>query len=169
MTGVQTCALPISLENIKHSANYEFLTSPRLEEERKNDFTSDTCKDPMESTEVDLNKFWSLESIGIHSDELTTVDRRVYEKFQQSLRYFGNSYVVRFPWKENLPRYIPNNYALARSRLFSVIKRLRTTPALLDIYNDITLEQIQRGFVEVVGDDRDVMSDSPVIDRKSVV
>ena len=91
-----------------------------------------------------LRSFWDLESLGITKDETS-----VYEKFVQQIRYNGQRYEVSLPWKEHhLP--LPDHLDLCRKRLTSLLKRLRQTPLLLDEYNAIIQDQLDKGIVEVV-------------------
>ena len=91
-----------------------------------------------------LRQSWELESLGITKDETS-----VYEKFVQQIRFNGWRYEVNLPWKEqHLP--LPDHLNLCRKRLASLLKRLRQTPQLLDEYNAIIQDQLDKGIVEVV-------------------
>ena len=82
-----------------------------------------------------VKKFWELESIGVSPHEGT-----VHDKFLDTIRWCDGRYGVSLPWKEQ-HALLPDNYALAVSRLASVLKRLRRNPELLAEYSLIIDEQ----------------------------
>ena len=55
------------------------------------------------------------------------------------------------PWREYHDD-LPDNYSLSRRRLHSLLKRLQQNPELLQEYDSIIREQLERGIVEEVKD-----------------
>ncbi|XP_065941328.1 uncharacterized protein [Magallana gigas] len=82
--------------------------------------------------EVDLEKFWKIESMGIddHKD---------------------GHYVAKIPWKENYP-CLPTNYEIVKRRTENVIQRLAKDPKMLKLYSEIIQDQANKGFIEKVED-----------------
>ena len=106
----------------------------------------------IESTEItdlkdDLQKFWDLETLGIKENEAS-----VYDKFSNDIRFTGERYQVKLPFKDNHPM-IPDNYTAASRRLTTVIKKLKDQPEILKQYDHVIKEQLQSGVVELVPQD----------------
>ena len=91
-----------------------------------------------------VKKFWELESIGVSPHEGT-----VHDKFLDTIRWCDGRYEVSLPWKEQ-HALLPDNYALAVSRLASVLKRLRRNPELLAEYSRIIDEQSSQEIISDV-------------------
>ena len=71
------------------------------------------------------------------------------DAYPEQIRFNGWRYNVNLPWKEHhLP--LPDHLNLCRKRLTNLLKRLRQTPQLLDEYNAIIQDQLDKGIVEVV-------------------
>ncbi|KAK2546895.1 hypothetical protein P5673_033374 [Acropora cervicornis] len=91
-----------------------------------------------------VKKFWEIESIGVSPHEGT-----VHDKLLDTIRACDGRYEVSLPWKEQ-HALLPDNYALAVSRLASVLKRLRGNPKLFAEYNHIIEEQSLQGIISDV-------------------
>ena len=61
-------------------------------------------------------------------------------------------YIARFPWKEDRP-YLPTNISICKKRTTTLVHKLKQTPELLNIYDNIIKDQEKRGFIERVNDD----------------
>ena len=97
--------------------------------------------------ESKLERFWRLESLGLIPNESS-----VYDDFQQRIRYDGQRYEVSLPWKE--PHLLlPDNHSLSKSRLVSLLSRLRNDPGVLKEYHAVIQEQLNAGIVERVEED----------------
>lgn len=93
-----------------------------------------------------LRDFWNLETLGIQENESS-----VYDLFIQGIRYEGGRYCVQLPWKEVcLP--LSDNFDLCQRRLYSLLKRLRLEPRILQEYHSVITDQIKGQIVEVVKD-----------------
>ena len=93
-----------------------------------------------------LRKFWDLETLGIVDGESL-----VHEKFVQQIHFSGERYCVALPWKDSCDR-LPDNLQLCHRHLNGLLKRLRQSPTLLERYDTVIREQLQRGIVELVSD-----------------
>ena len=91
-----------------------------------------------------LRSFWELEALGIIEPEKT-----MYEEFSSTINFKNGQYQVSLPWK-SFHKPLPTNYELCLRRLHGLLKRLRHNPKLLQDYNLIIQEQIQRGIVEEI-------------------
>ena len=56
--------------------------------------------------EFDLQSFWQLESIGIHSKELDTETTDYMQNYQAScIEFHENRYIAKLPWKPDHEPY----------------------------------------------------------------
>ena len=89
-------------------------------------------------------EFFYLETIGIKPNETS-----VYEHFLDSIRFDGQKYVVKLPFRESAP-LLPGNYQLSVKRLNSMLSRLRKQSELLKEYDEIVRDQTKKGILEDV-------------------
>ena len=99
----------------------------------------------IESLERNVQKLWSFEALGINERD------KVHEEFLDSIKFTGNRYSVKLPWKEGHER-LPDNYANSLGRMKSQLKRLKREPELLKEYDAIIKEQVELGIVEPVAE-----------------
>ena len=71
----------------------------------------------------------------------------MYDKFVEEVRFDGERYEAKLPFKEHHPT-IPDNYAANEKRLGRLMHRLQDQPTLLAEYDSIIQEQIQNGIVQ---------------------
>ena len=102
-------------------------------------------------TELDLERFWSLESMGIVPLSRTENQHDFLENYINTsiLRNKNGNYTAKFPWKEDAPA-LPDNYLPCKRRTRAMVHRLATSPDLLKCYGEIIEEQMKRGFIERV-------------------
>lgn len=94
--------------------------------------------------ESKLQRFWRLKSLGI-----VPIEGSVYDHLQQGIRYNDKRCEVNLPWK--VPHLmLPDNYSLSKSRLVSLLSRLRNDPEVLKEYHAVIQEQLDAGIVERV-------------------
>ena len=60
-------------------------------------------------------------------------------------------YEVTLPWKES-HAVLPTHYNLSVKRLTGLLRRLRQTPGILQQYDAVIRDQLERGIVEIVDD-----------------
>lgn len=99
-----------------------------------------------------MHIMWSLESIGMNESENVNENDRILTEFEANLKVSQNRYKVALPWKNNHD-VLPTNYGLAKGRLISLMKRLKTDPTLLKNYNEILMSQLKDGIIERVNRD----------------
>ena len=104
----------------------------------------------------DLQKFWDLETLGIRDTETS-----VHDKFSNEIRFTGERYQVKLPFKDNHPM-LSDNYTNASRGLATVIKKLKTQPEILKQYDQVIKEQLESGVVEEVRQDQ-VLPDRGVV------
>ena len=103
-----------------------------------------SLSDPQDTLTHLMRQFWQLQPLGI-----TTNEPSVMDLFQQQIRYDGNRYTVRLPWREH--HYTQSDtHRLCIQHLQSTLRRLRRTPELLNEYDKVIQDQISRGIVEEV-------------------
>ena len=95
---------------------------------------------------IDLQKLWSIEAIGTDS---SSVFLKSYQSRNISQLPDG-TYTAKFPWKED-KRHLPSNYNTCE-RTKNLLTRLRQSPQLLKLYDNIIMDQECRGFIEKVND-----------------
>ena len=100
-----------------------------------------------------LEKFWSLESLGITSPTSNNDESNLPREYQQSAisREDDGSYTAKFPWKDDHPS-LPSNFSVCQQRTRSTIRRLSRSPELLQTYGTIINDQLVKGFIEKVPD-----------------
>ena len=88
-----------------------------------------------------LEKFWSIKVI-----DTDTVTRSPDLTFLQSYQESAIScttegtYVARFPWKVDKP-HLPSNFATCKGRTLTLVNKLKKSPKLLQLYDDIIKDQ----------------------------
>ena len=102
---------------------------------------------PVDPILKELSKFWEVESV--HDRESASVDKQFQSDIAFVSNNYGNSYEVKMPFKEQHP-LLPDNYDVAKSRLNSLLKKLRADPKIAKEYNRVFLEQLERGIIERV-------------------
>ena len=103
--------------------------------------------------ELDLEKFWSLEAMGI-SPQSEKNDHEVFLENYISdsiTRNQDDSYNAKFPWKADSPM-LPTNYNKCKQRTSFMVCLLPATPQLLTTYGNIIVEHEACGFIERVDD-----------------
>ena len=99
------------------------------------------------SSTNDYDRLCQYDVLGVQDP---TGEESVYHEFKDQLRQSKDGwYETGFIWKPGHPD-LPTNYNGSRARLTSLLKRLKTNPALFKEYDDIMREQIKLGFVEKV-------------------
>ena len=109
----------------------------------------------MPPTKPDFEQFWNLESLGITESPSKSDDDIALDKFNKSVTFTKGRYMVTWPWKEESPD-LPENYQLALGRLKSILQQLVKIPTLLEKYDAIIKEQLNKGIIEQVTDDSEV-------------
>lgn len=115
---------------------------------KSNAFTSVDASIP---PKTELEDFWNMESIGIVDKPTSTDDEIAMEKFHDTLEYKDNRYQVTWPWKEDKPD-LPTNKELALGRLNTLVNRMKHRPELLQKYDQVMRDQLQKGMIEKVND-----------------
>ena len=105
---------------------------------------------PKEVSKPTTEQFWLLETAGTLDEDVQRNDDTFLQIYQQTCitQNSDGTYTARFPWKPNHP-YLSTNFTTAYKRTKSLISRLAQTN-LLNIYNDIIMDQVRRGFIEQV-------------------
>ena len=109
-----------------------------------------------------VRNLWSLEGIGIRSDE-ELASSKVLEDFESSIRFTDGRYEVPLPWKqgEHVGEYaveLKSNLPAAESRLQSLSCKLDRDPDLRSRYNAVLSEMEESGVIEEVPSEEFVTS-----------
>ncbi len=94
----------------------------------------------------DIKKFWAVESEGFETNEEPLVVRI---NIDTEIAFVDGRYQCKIPFKEEYP-ILPDNYLFAKSRLNSLLTRLKANPALAKEYNKVIQDQLEQGIVEKV-------------------
>ena len=105
----------------------------------------------MNSTEKAFEKFWDIESLGIHDVDKNKETDHVIKNFEQTVKFNDNSkrYEVKFPVKESHD-VLADNYNLSKSRLKDLANKFRKDQTLLNNYDEIIKDQEKAGVIEHV-------------------
>lgn len=96
------------------------------------------------SLKDELSKFWDYDTLGVKERE-----HEFLEDYLTKVKFNGDRYEVLLPFKEEHP-VIPDNYLLARNRLTSSLKRLKSKPEILQQYDAVIKEQLNLDVVEMI-------------------
>ena len=100
-------------------------------------------------TQPNIDDLWKLETIGVTTPEDKKEDEAAMESFNNSVKKVDGRYEVAWPWKDATTK-IPENYELSMGRLKTLHKRLADDPKLLNQYDQIIKNQLEKGMIEVV-------------------
>ena len=109
-----------------------------------------TSLDKSLPTKPNIEDFWRLESIGINDSPLESDNEVAQKKFSETLKFEQGRYTVSWPWKEDQPD-LPENRTLALGRLKSLVSTMKNNPELIQKYDDIITDQLNKGIIEKVG------------------
>uniref|UniRef100_A0A7I4YSW8 DUF1758 domain-containing protein n=1 Tax=Haemonchus contortus TaxID=6289 RepID=A0A7I4YSW8_HAECO len=153
--------LPSGLHIIPSRLGYLLTGKSALKEEKASsgtcNFSESDCDISFE-TEDETDKwdrYWTIDSTGIEEFtgptkvERAAVAKRVHHDFNATIERRSDGYYVRLPFKDNRDS-LPTNYKLAQRRLSSVLQKLREKPELLEQYNAVFEEQLEKGVIEKV-------------------
>ena len=107
------------------------------------------CED--EHIDEALQKFWTLDSIGLKDDPSETDSERAMDSFFKTIKWDSNEkrYAVRWPWKdENIPANLHSNYGLSLGRLKGTWNKLSANPDSLVAYAKKFEEVLELGLIE---------------------
>ena len=93
--------------------------------------------------ENNVKKLWDYETLGIRETD------DVYEDMVDSIRFTGERYSVKLPWKTG-NYHLPDNYRMSQSRMQSQLKKLKKELEKLQAYHEIITDQLNEGIVEKV-------------------
>jgi len=96
-----------------------------------------------------LKCFWELESLGIIDEPL--VEEEV-DTILRNLQFTGTRYEINLPWKLDL-QDLPNHKSMCVNCLKSLLCCLQKDGVVLQEYDKIIQEQLEKGIIEKVLDD----------------
>ena len=98
----------------------------------------------------ELSKFWDYVTLGVKERE-----DEFLEDYLTKVKFNGDRYIASLPFKEEHP-VIPDYYLLARNRLTSSLKRLKSKPEILQQYDTVIREQLNSGVIEMIDKSHEV-------------
>lgn len=102
----------------------------------------------MDELNSTLRSFWELESLGNYDPDKSSV----YDEFESSIQFKQGRYEVSLPWKE-FHDPLPDNYELTLKRFHGLLRHLRQDPTILQEYDSIIRDQINKGILQIVTDE----------------
>ena len=93
----------------------------------------------------ELSKFWETENVGIGET------KSVYNNFESTIKFDGSRYVTSLPFKPH-HQFLPDNYSIAKYRLYNLKKQLDNNPDFKTEY-DIFKNYLNEGIIEEVKDE----------------
>jgi len=94
-----------------------------------------------------MEEFWKLETIGITPPDEKEDNGSVMKHFNDTVKKVNGRYQVTWPWR-NEDAKLPENFELSLGRLKSLYKRIGASPELLQKYNSIIQDQLEKGIIE---------------------
>lgn len=94
---------------------------------------------------------WTLEGIGISEN---ADNKLTYQGYLKDLRKEGGLPLMHFPWRRS-PSTLPDNYSLAISRLNSVFRKYGKDKEIMELYDGVFKDQLEKGVLEEVDDTRE--------------
>ena len=91
-----------------------------------------------------MGNFWKLDVLGIQEKELS-----VCGKVMEDSKFANNRYVVKLPFKENIP-FVSDNYDVSLNRLNKFKNRLSNSTDTLAKYDKGITDQLEHGVIEKV-------------------
>ena len=103
------------------------------------------AQDNSSCTKLDegMNRLWDFETLGIGQEN------EVHESPKDSISFNGTRYSVKLPWKEG-HNALPSNYNISLKRLKGQLGKLRKEPEILEEYDGVIKEQLEKGIIEPV-------------------
>uniref|UniRef100_A0A915ARD8 Uncharacterized protein n=1 Tax=Parascaris univalens TaxID=6257 RepID=A0A915ARD8_PARUN len=101
------------------------------------------------SAKGELEKFWSLELLGVKDSPSQTDDELAVKRFNEGITFEDGRYCYSWPWKEDGGK-LDCNFGLFVGRLKTSLKRLQKEPELLRAYEKTFDEQLKTGIIEDV-------------------
>ena len=114
-------------------------------------------QDPIQEV---LRKFWETESIGI-----VETNHEFTKSFLSHIQFKEGRYEVALPWQEGHFE-LPSHYSLSLTRLRYLQHHLIKNPELLNKYDQIIQEQLQKEIIEPVKETRSENLDSSALNNE---
>ncbi|MCP3668269.1 MAG: hypothetical protein GY696_38240, partial [Gammaproteobacteria bacterium] len=156
------------LENLNHRlavSPISFSTQVKMSVAAMSLFSS---PDPPLRVVPDLQDFWTLESIGITDDPNINDDDTALHRFYERIQFQDGRYHLAWPWIDDNPD-LPDNRTLAWARFKSILRRYTADPALFKACNDVILDQVAKGVIEVVPDESEILGLCHYIPHHAVI
>ncbi|KAL6726225.1 hypothetical protein Aduo_008217 [Ancylostoma duodenale] len=136
-----------------HSSVGDMIRGKPLRSTKNVDYCYNSTTNDHETLEEMLQRFWDLESQGIHDNPISSDDEICLQKFNETIFYDNNEgrYVVQLPFKGD-KKELPTNSQLAYARLAQNVKNLQLTPGLIEEYHMLIQDQLARGIIEELHD-----------------
>ncbi|KRY64886.1 hypothetical protein T4A_8825, partial [Trichinella pseudospiralis] len=104
-----------------------------------------------ENDDETLQKFWSMDSMGIQEPSNEVHDTNSFLK--DSIHYDGSRYVVELPWINNM-KMLPDNFELAWTRLQQTERVMLKNPDVATAYRQTLNDYLDNNIIEEIDKDK---------------
>ena len=119
-------------------------------------------------TPRNIDNFWKFKIIGITPQEEKEHDEAAMDHFKRLVKKEDGRHHVAWPWKDENCK-LPENYELSVGRLKSLRKRLKDDPELLQKYDEVIKNQLEKGMIEVVDEQKEQIDRHNYIPHHAVI
>jgi hypothetical protein len=117
---------------------------------------------------IEMNEFWSTESMGVEvqscsceGEKLSEAERQEAKLIEESCIKDGNQWIVPYPWKRD-PSLLPDNKKQAIKRLETIERRLSRNPEHAKAYGEQMKEMEDMNFSRKVSPEEERKHKGPV-------
>ena len=152
-------SIELFLTNEQNRKNYECLNANSNLNQLVNFVTnpvaaySDSIGDVITDSQIEgnLEKFFSVESLGLVDDENETskFDQNTISKFKNNVEFKDGQYFVDLVWDEEVLEEVDDNFYIAKAVLSRVVTKLNDLN-LYDDYEAVFKQQLEEGILEKV-------------------
>lgn len=100
-----------------------------------------------------MEDYWKLDLIGVHDPVDFIDDEDAMNQFNESIQFYDGRYYVKWPRKPEIEQ-LPDNKKQSLQRFMSLRRKLQNEPILLERYQQIINEQLDKGIIEPVFSDQ---------------
>ena len=126
------------------------------------------CDDSSDSIS-NVAQLWELDNIGIKDESGISVHEDILNNFKSKIEFIDGHYQVSLPWKDKENKLLPTNFSLAKGRLNSLLKKIKSNEDLIGNYNKVLNDQIVRGFIEEVPLDEKFNENSHYLPHRAII
>ena len=120
------------------------------------------------ATPVDMNEFWSTESMGVsvkpcscEPGKLIPIERKEAKVIEDSCKKLDGQWLMSYPWKRD-PRELPDNREQAKKKQVAIERRLLTNEENAKAYDKEMAHMIELGFSRKLSEEESKSYTGPI-------